>query len=167
VDRVARLNFLVGRGEDRDLRHICPLKVNITKDGGGSLDFSVEGKKFEIREDNGTVHNTEQPHIVWKGKGTATVDSITQAQQACRAPERGVAAEWVIHQLQDGEWHPVTALRKAADAAGLSWSTIQRGAKTLPDLEAKKEGMPAKVYWRRPPVLNQSHAGSIPEKPRG
>jgi len=148
---VARLNFLLGKGDDpTGLRHICPLKMNVAADDGASLDYTIEAERFDIPDDRDGIHitiKTSQPRIIWHGKGTATVDTITKAQMGSK--DELPAVEWLRDYLQDGEWHPTKTVNDAARKDGISIATLRR-AKDKLGAESRLQGMPAKGEWRLP-----------------
>jgi putative DNA primase/helicase len=146
---VARLNFLLGKGEDA-MRHICPLKMNVAADDGASLDYTIESERLDIPDDRGGVVvavPTDQPRVVWHGKGAATVDTITKAQMGSK--EDLPAVEWLRDYLQDGDWHPTKTVKEDALKDGISIATLKR-AKDKLRVDGRLQGMPAKGEWRLP-----------------
>lgn len=139
---VARLNFLLGKGDDSALRHVCPLKMNLAPDDGGSLDYTIEAERLDIDS-----HPTKQPRVIWKGKGSATVDCITKAQQP--RPDGPPETEWIRDCLQPvGEWKPLKEIIYAASLDGIGERRLRRLTEKMPDIEKRLVGMPARGEWR-------------------
>lgn len=66
-----RFNFIVIKGDDGDIRHMIPLKVNIGPEGQ-SLDFYIEEVELE-----GYPDLDPQPRIKWLGAGEAKRNSCS------------------------------------------------------------------------------------------
>lgn len=147
---VARLNFLLGKGDDPSLRHICPLKMNVAADDGASLDYTISSTNLDIPDDRGGIRvsvPTSQPKVIWQGKGSATVDTITKAQTVGK--EEAPASEWLRDYLHDGTWHPVKRLYTDGIKDGFSQSTLLRSLRKI-GAESRMVGMPAKGEWCLP-----------------
>jgi putative DNA primase/helicase len=163
---VARLNFLLGKGDDSNgLRHICPLKMNVAADSGASLDYKIESERLDIPDDRDGIHisvATSQPRVMWQGKGTATIETITKAQMTSK--EELPAVEWLRDYLSDGQWHPTKRTHEDAQKdVGISPATLKR-AKDKLGVESRLVGMPAKGEWRLPVSSPAVPVGSLPSE---
>jgi len=140
---VARLNFLVGKDDEGDLRHLVPLKVNVSADGG-SLDYKIQATQIV----DGTLTIGSIPQIVWTGRGTVTADDLTAPKDRGRAN----AAEIFLHEkLADGEWHDASLLMKEGKSLGISEDKLGRTRKKMGG-DFRRVGQPARVEWRLRPI---------------
>jgi hypothetical protein len=109
--------------QDRHRRLLLPGKNNLAPEGDG-LAFTIGG---------------QPPSICWeRDPVTMTADDALAAENggddAKPGPDpiaRSAAADWLTDELADMQEHPVAGLRESAQAAGMSWRTVQRAADEL------------------------------------
>jgi AAA domain len=89
---------------------------------------------------------SEQPVLAIVGECDTTGADLTSTRQPGRREE---AIEFLKELLGDGERRESEEIRKAAEARGLAWRTVQRAKPTL-GVEHESEGFPAVTYWRLP-----------------
>jgi putative DNA primase/helicase len=151
---VARLNFLVGQGADKDLRHLCSLKVNVAKEQP-SLDFSIKAKPVT----DGLILSELYPVIDWQGRGKATAEDITSSQR----PERKSADTleidtWLSGQLQPrATWKPSAGVYAAGEQMGFGERRIQRAATRL-NVTHRRVGMPSVGEMCLPELTGEARA---------
>jgi len=154
---VARLNFLLAKGQTDGLRHLCPLKLNLAPDGEGSLDYAI--KATTVPADHG--ERIQAPVIEWRGKGHATVDQLTASKP--RASDGSMdPAEVFLKQVLEprGEWKesaPIVA--KAWETAQISQDRLAKWLKRLGGEWKNSNTVPRRTLWRLP----TSPAAPLPE----
>jgi hypothetical protein len=139
---VARLNFVVGKGADPKLRHVCVLKNNITPDEA-SLDFILESCVL-------AATGQSYPRIVWRGRGSATAEDVTSAQRPNREKDTDAIDGWLISQLASREWEDAASIMASGEVQGYGERRIQRAADRLKVERQRTKTMPAKSQWRLP-----------------
>lgn len=154
---VARLNFLLGKGQQNGTRHICPLKLNLAPDGNGSLDYEIHSATIEAEGELIDV-----PVIGWKGKGTATVDDLT-AVKPQQAGGTDMAEVFLKQALQPwGEWKasaPIIA--KAWETAQISQDRLQKWLKRLGGEHRNTQTVPRRTEWRLPAKADEAPDGTV------
>jgi hypothetical protein len=142
---VARINFLVGRGENEvdgaNLRHVCPLKLNLSADDRGSLDFTIKTRPVT----DGMIVGHEYAYVNWIGKGDASADEITVAK-----PGKSAAVEsWLRDFLKGGTWIPVKDIHSAAASlTDFSTDQIKRGLTKIGAEWRRTNTVPSVTEWR-------------------
>jgi putative DNA primase/helicase len=122
--------------DDPERRLFLPVKANLAADAGG-LSFKVDAV-------NGV------PRVSWD-PGAVTVDVNSILSDDGQGEERGArqqAQEWLRETLEDGPI-AVVELRKAANAAGLAWRTLER-AKAAIGAKAERHGFQGSYSWKLP-----------------
>jgi hypothetical protein len=138
---VARLNFLLGKGET-GMRHICPLKVNVAPDSNGSLDYTIESQQFTGE----LLLIGSQPVVKWHGKGTATLESILEGRAPHRVDE---VVEWLQRALEPrGEWKRAEQIQREARDVGFREKRVQRAATKLGVERRRTAEVPSRAEWR-------------------
>jgi putative DNA primase/helicase len=140
---VARINYLVGRGENEvdgaALRHLCPLKLNLSADDRGSLDFSVKTRPVT----DGLISGAEFAYVNWLGRGSASADDITIAK-----PVKTSAVDEWLRSFLSVSWTPVKDVHEAGRAEGYSQDQIKRGLFRINAEHRRTQEVPAKTEWR-------------------
>lgn len=154
----ARAGYLVGRDpEDETRRILACTKLNI----------GVEPAPLAYRLVSDELHGCAR--VEWE---TEPVDGMTAAAllgtplDVEERSERNEAVEWLREYLQEqgGDAQPGD-VRRAADAAGLTWRTVQR-ARPRVGASAHRSGFPSKTVWRLDsPVAPQSRQSRHPSEP--
>jgi len=154
---VARINFLVGRGEKEvdgaSLRHVCPLKLNLSADDRGSLDFTVKTRPVT----DGMIIGHEYAYVNWMGRGAASADEITMAK-----PGKGSMVEsWLRNFLKGALWVPAKDIHEAGKDEGFSRGQIKRGLDQIEAEWRRTATVPSITEWRLPvsSQLAQPEAG--------
>jgi hypothetical protein len=140
--------FIVKDPADPARRLFIPLKTNIARAGAGLA--------FRVRP--ATVHDLQTSVVEWEQpRVDGDVDEIlASAKEELRTKTaREEAEEFLTQLLQAGET-PVTEVRMAAAARGLSWAAVRRTQKVL-DVVVRRQsegnGGSGQWTWRLPPVV--------------
>jgi hypothetical protein len=142
---VARINYLVGRGENEvegvGIRHLCPLKLNLSADDRGSLDFTISTRPVT----DGKLIAAQIARVNWIGRGKASADDITIAK-----PNKSSAVEaWLREFLKGGNWWPMKDIRSAAEGlTDFSPDQIKRGLGKVGAEWRRTNTVPAVTEWR-------------------
>jgi hypothetical protein len=143
---VARINYLVGKGEESvdgaGLRHVCPLKLNLSADDGGSLDYIIKTRPIT----DGQIVNVPIAYTHWIGKGSTSADDITIS----RLEQTNEVVEWLKAEMMGGEWLPSKQLNADAEAKGYSGGKLDRARQRLKVETRRTKSVPSTTEWRLP-----------------
>jgi hypothetical protein len=141
--------------DDEKARVMAHGKSNLSEPGS-SLRFRIEAAEVG-RSDDEPVKTSR---IVWLGNSKHSTEDLLRSDH--RRDPRDAAEDWLIEQLAQG---PTLAgdIRKAADANGHSWRTVER-AKTELGVESFQPAIPGPWYWALPGVPREVAAWG-PEEP--
>jgi putative DNA primase/helicase len=149
---VARLNFLIGQGAEKDLRHLCNLKVNVAKEQP-SLDFGIEEKRIT----DGLIISEPYPVVRWEGTGAATAEDITSSQRPDHKSTDTMEVDlWLSGQLEPrGTWKPSADVYAAGKLLAYDKRRLQRAAKRV-KVEHRRVGMPSVGEMRLPELTGEA-----------
>jgi putative DNA primase/helicase len=139
---LARMVLMAGQDETQERRVLVRVKSNIAPDDGG---FTYV---IEQTESNG-IHASR---VIWgeiiEGTARDILGDVEQVDE--ERGQRDEAKDFLVGLLSDG---PVNAkdLKRDADQAGFSWSTIHRASSQL-KVEKRKLGMKEGWEWALPKV---------------
>src|SRR5215203_5905023 len=132
----ARSGLIVGpHPHEEELRVLASQKHN--------LSMPPESLSYQITS---APNNPDAAVIAYKGVTEMNARDILKPQVAEERPALEEAKDFLLEALETGK-KPADDLKKDADAAGISVSTLKRAKKVL-GVEAKKEG--AVWYWHPP-----------------
>jgi len=131
--------------DDDGTRLVAATGVNLAPADLPAWRYRVEGAAVTV----GGVAVEEVARVVWLGE--EAVDHATLYDDAEDRSERTEAQTWLRDELTDrgGQAAPVD-LRKAAEAAGLAWRTVQRARQRL-GVTSVRAGFPSSSVWSLPP----------------
>ncbi len=135
---LARVVLVTAKGED-DARLLARAKSNIGPDGGGF------GYSLEMVNGDGL----EASRVAWGAalEGSAR-DLLGDAEMVGESP-RDDASDWLATMLAGAEV-PVGELKRQANAAGLSWRTVERAKSELcvvAEAVGRSDGGRGAAYW--------------------
>src|SRR5262249_31388266 len=112
-----------------------------------------------VGKDEETGEEIVAPHILWE---PAYVDiTAMEAMQAVAdgsSPGKRDAAQKFLHDLLTGKQVSTTDVKEAAEANGLSWSTVWRAKDALGVLAEKDNSTPkGEWYWRLPTPVRREN----------
>ncbi len=147
---VARVALVAARRQEQDddgtgARMLCRAKSNIGPDDGG---YTYDLEQVELQSHPGVTAS----QVVWGQPVSGTARELLA--EAETAPDDGAggkltdAQEFLRESLNAGPL-PVTTLKQAAKAAGLSWRTIETAKGSL-GVETRKEGFSGGWKWQLP-----------------
>lgn len=133
---LARLVLVTAKGED-DARLLARAKSNIGPDGGG---FSYTLQQVE-------VDDMEASRVAWGAPLEGTARELLGDAEAVVESPRDDAAEWLEGMLGVVDV-PVREIKKEANAAGVSWRTVERAKSELGVIaERVSSGNTGGGYW--------------------
>lgn len=137
----ARAVYIVARDPDDPARRLLlPAKNNIGDDRTG---YAYHIEPVSLADGIGTCRIEWEPDAV-----TVTADEALAARERGNnvQPKQSAAEEWLAGMLADGPV-AVTELRREAEAAGYSWSTVRRANDAL-GVTTEKTGYEGGWAWR-------------------
>lgn len=150
----ARAGFLVvADSEQPERRLFLDAKNNIARKADG-LVFTVEEATIPSGWRDGRIATSR---IVWTGETATVTADEALAAQATAGEDRSAreeATDWLRDALAHGP-RPRRDLERAAQADGLAWKTIQRGAKVL-GVTMTRAGFGAGSIWALPAPFRPS-----------
>lgn len=150
---LARMVLVTVKEEGAERRILARAKSNIAPDDGG---FTYALERVEVQA--GIRTNT----VIWgeriEGSAREILGEVEQDDDD-RTTLRGEAREFLAGLLADG---PMEAgrVRKDADGAGYSWSTMHRAARDL-GVEKEKAGMKGGWRWALPKISGREDSTKI------
>lgn len=138
---LARLVMVTAKGEDGS-RLLARAKSNIGPDGGG----------FAYALEVANVDGVETTRIRWGEALEGTARELLGNAEVVQESPRESAAQWLADMLSGAEV-PVKTLRTEANAAGLSWRTVERAKAEIGAIAERisvgNDGA-GRWYWRLP-----------------
>jgi hypothetical protein len=126
----ARSVLVVGNSAEDEHKHIMAHSKSSLGSHGTSVVFAL----------------SPEGGFAWSGTSGLNADEMLTQIPTSKAAKRSAAADWLLQFLQEGE-RAIALLRTEAEAAGISWRTLERAKTELRVLSFKK-GM--SWYWRLP-----------------
>jgi RecA-family ATPase len=123
---------------DRVLAHAA---CNLAREAP-SLTCRIEPRVIEDE-----IGNIETSRLVIVGETDTAADDLLATRGEDERTDREIAADWLGDELADGEWHKAGEVKASAKAAGISERTLHR-ARSLLEVEVRREGFPAVSEWR-------------------
>ena len=138
---VARVTLGLFRDKQTDNRRLVILKTNITDDRVG-WDFSYQ---FEQTQDGITVPKIEFIGQV-QGDAKTLIEEVTASEEGSELDDAMMFLKGILHDA------PLTAkqVKKEADDAGHSWTTIRRASQKLGIEKRKDHGANGAWRWALP-----------------
>jgi hypothetical protein len=106
--------------------------------------------RLEPRVVEDELGDIETSRLVILGDCDVKADALLVTRTDDERTDREIAADWLVDELSDGEWHKAGEVKASAKAADIAVRTLQRAHKLL-GVEDRRSGFPGPISeWRLP-----------------